>query len=80
MVVKGDGDVMMRILPSLLAVEYMRGGSTPQEAVQQVLHWVGTSYSLSAVEYMRGGSTLYSLQAVQQVLHGLGTCKSSGHK
>ena len=32
----GDGDVMMRVLPSLLAVEYMRAGSTPLHAAQQV--------------------------------------------
>ena len=32
----GDGDVMMRVLPSLLAVEYMRVGSTPLQAAQQV--------------------------------------------
>ena len=32
----GDGDVMMRVLPSLLAVEAMRGGATPTEAAEQV--------------------------------------------
>ena len=32
----GDGDVMMRVLPSLLAVEAMRRGATPAEAAQQV--------------------------------------------
>ena len=32
----GDGDVMMRILPSLLAVEAMRAGVPPQQAAQEV--------------------------------------------
>ena len=32
----GDGDVMMRLLPSLLAVEAMRAGATPMEASHQV--------------------------------------------
>ncbi|XP_037811518.1 putative N(4)-(beta-N-acetylglucosaminyl)-L-asparaginase GG24090 [Lucilia sericata] len=31
-VATGDGDVMMRFLPSLLAVEFLRSGFTPEEA------------------------------------------------
>ncbi|KAM7342377.1 putative N(4)-(beta-N-acetylglucosaminyl)-L-asparaginase GG24090 [Cochliomyia hominivorax] len=31
-VATGDGDIMMRFLPSLLAVEYLRTGLTPEEA------------------------------------------------
>ena len=37
--ISGDGDIMMRILPSLLAVEAMRAGFSPQMAVQQVRDW-----------------------------------------
>lgn len=33
----GDGDVMMRVLPALLAVEAMRAGAQPQEAAQQAV-------------------------------------------
>ena len=33
----GDGDVMMRVLPSLLAVEAMRRGATPSEAAEEVV-------------------------------------------
>ncbi|EDV98104.1 GH22932 [Drosophila grimshawi] len=33
-VATGDGDVMMRFLPSLLAVEAMRNGKSPQEAAE----------------------------------------------
>ncbi|XP_020893431.1 N(4)-(Beta-N-acetylglucosaminyl)-L-asparaginase [Exaiptasia diaphana] len=33
----GDGDVMMRFLPSLITVEYMRQGKSPQEAAQLAL-------------------------------------------
>ncbi|XP_023342360.1 putative N(4)-(beta-N-acetylglucosaminyl)-L-asparaginase GM21137 isoform X3 [Eurytemora carolleeae] len=39
----GDGDIMMRILPSLLAVEAMRAGSSPQMAVQQVVNRISVS-------------------------------------
>ncbi|XP_017035493.1 putative N(4)-(beta-N-acetylglucosaminyl)-L-asparaginase GM21137 [Drosophila kikkawai] len=34
----GDGDVMMRFLPAMLAVEAMRAGSTPSEASRLALH------------------------------------------
>lgn len=40
----GDGDVMMRVLPSLLAVEAMRGGATPAEAARQVIFRIATKY------------------------------------
>ncbi|EDO49709.1 predicted protein [Nematostella vectensis] len=33
----GDGDVMMRFLPSLVAVEYMRQGKPPTQAAQMAL-------------------------------------------
>ncbi|KAK3741573.1 hypothetical protein QZH41_012518 [Actinostola sp. cb2023] len=33
----GDGDVMMRFLPSLVTVEYMRQGKSPEEAAQLAL-------------------------------------------
>ncbi|KAH8348848.1 hypothetical protein KR084_011844 [Drosophila pseudotakahashii] len=36
-VATGDGDVLMRFLPSLLAVEAMRAGKTPAEAVESVI-------------------------------------------
>ncbi|XP_016970714.2 putative N(4)-(beta-N-acetylglucosaminyl)-L-asparaginase GD10667 [Drosophila rhopaloa] len=36
-VTTGDGDTLMRFLPSLLAVEAMRAGKTPAEAVEFVL-------------------------------------------
>lgn len=34
----GDGDIMMRFLPSFLAVEYLRSGSPPDEAAHRALH------------------------------------------
>lgn len=40
----GDGDVMMRILPSLLAVEAMRQGSNPAEAAEQVVARVARKF------------------------------------
>ena len=49
---------MMRVLPSLLAVEAMRGGATPMEAAYQVVR-------LLAVEAMRGGVT--PMDAAHQV-------------
>ncbi|XP_043644665.1 putative N(4)-(beta-N-acetylglucosaminyl)-L-asparaginase GE19290 [Drosophila teissieri] len=36
-VTTGDGDILMRFLPSLLAVEAMRAGKTPAEAVELVI-------------------------------------------
>lgn len=30
----GDGDVMMRFLPSFVAIEHLRNGKTPQKAAQ----------------------------------------------
>jgi len=41
----GDGDVMMRVLPSLLAVEAMRRGATPTEAATEVITRIATKYS-----------------------------------
>ena len=40
----GDGDVMMRMLPSLLAVEAMRQGRSPSEAAQQVIARVARKF------------------------------------
>jgi len=40
----GDGDVMMRVLPSLLAVEYMRAGRTPLQAAQQAISRISSKY------------------------------------
>ena len=40
----GDGDVMMRMLPSLLAVEAMRRGESPSEAAQQVIARVSRKF------------------------------------
>jgi len=40
----GDGDVMMRILPSLLAVEAMRQGVPPNIAADQVIRRVSSKY------------------------------------
>lgn len=34
----GDGDTMMRHLPSFLAVELLRNGFSPKEAAEQVVH------------------------------------------
>lgn len=36
-VATGDGDVMMRFLPSILAVEALRSGKSPQEAANMVM-------------------------------------------
>lgn len=33
----GDGDIMMRFLPSFLAIELMRNGATPQEAADKAI-------------------------------------------
>ncbi|XP_049294647.1 N(4)-(Beta-N-acetylglucosaminyl)-L-asparaginase [Anopheles funestus] len=43
-VATGDGDVMMRFLPSLLAVEAMRGGLGPAEAGQQAIGRIAKYY------------------------------------
>ena len=40
----GDGDVMMRMLPSLLAVEAMRQGESPSEAAQQAIARVSRKF------------------------------------
>ncbi len=42
----GDGDVMMRVLPSLLAVEAMRRGAEPREAAREVKLMVTVQYSM----------------------------------
>ncbi|XP_050080727.1 putative N(4)-(beta-N-acetylglucosaminyl)-L-asparaginase CG1827 [Anopheles maculipalpis] len=44
-VATGDGDVMMRFLPSLLAVEAMRSGLSPAEAGQQAIRRIAKYYS-----------------------------------
>jgi hypothetical protein len=41
----GDGDVMMRVLPSLLAVEAMRRGAEPREAAREVKLMAAVQYS-----------------------------------
>lgn len=33
----GDGDIMMRFLPSYLAIELLRNGATPQEAAHKAI-------------------------------------------
>lgn len=33
----GDGDIMMRFLPSYLAIELLRNGATPQQAAQKAI-------------------------------------------
>lgn len=40
----GDGDVMMRVLPSLIAVEGMRRGLSPTEAAQEAVFRIGRKY------------------------------------
>lgn len=40
----GDGDVMMRFLPSLLAVEFMRTGSSPQVAGRRAIKRIQKFY------------------------------------
>jgi isoaspartyl peptidase/L-asparaginase-like protein (Ntn-hydrolase superfamily) len=40
----GDGDILMRFLPSFLAVEYLRTGSTPEVAGQRALIRIGKFY------------------------------------
>lgn len=40
----GDGDVLMRFLPSLVAVEYMRNGLTPQTAAAYSLQRIAQRY------------------------------------
>ncbi len=42
----GDGDVMMRVLPSLLAVEAMRRGAQPREAAREVKSKAAVQYSI----------------------------------
>ncbi|XP_058129364.1 putative N(4)-(beta-N-acetylglucosaminyl)-L-asparaginase GA14866 [Anopheles ziemanni] len=43
-VATGDGDVMMRFLPSLIAVEGMRGGLSPTEASQKAIDRIAKYY------------------------------------
>ncbi len=40
----GDGDVLMRFLPSLVAVEYMRNGLTPKIAADYSLQRIAKRY------------------------------------
>jgi len=40
----GDGDIMVRFLPSLLAVEEMRRGKNPMEAAQYVIARIARYY------------------------------------
>lgn len=40
----GDGDVMMRFLPSFLAVEQMRSGVTPEAAAQEAISRIAKKY------------------------------------
>lgn len=40
----GDGDVMMRFLPSYLAVEEMRRGSSPTEAAEVAIRRVASAF------------------------------------
>lgn len=40
----GDGDIMMRHLPSFLAVELLRNGLTPKKAADEVVRRIGENY------------------------------------
>lgn len=40
----GDGDILMRFLPSLLAVEFMRSGMKPDEAGRKALERISIHY------------------------------------
>lgn len=40
----GDGDVMMRFLPSFFAVQEMKKGTHPREACERALHQIATMY------------------------------------
>lgn len=40
----GDGDVMMRFLPSLVAVEALRNGKSTQKAAQLAIHRIRKFY------------------------------------
>lgn len=40
----GDGDIMMRFLPSFLAVEQMRQGATPSKAAKTAIDRIATKY------------------------------------
>lgn len=40
----GDGDIMMRFLPSLMAVEHMRNSKTPKEAAELALKRIALFY------------------------------------
>lgn len=40
----GDGDIMMRFLPSLLAVEFLRAGLSPHNAGKKALERIATYY------------------------------------
>lgn len=40
----GDGDILMRFLPSMMAVEFMRNGMSPDEAGQKAIERVARRY------------------------------------
>jgi isoaspartyl peptidase/L-asparaginase-like protein (Ntn-hydrolase superfamily) len=40
----GDGDILMRFLPSMLAVEFMRNGMSPDEAGQRAMERISKHY------------------------------------
>lgn len=40
----GDGDIMMRFLPSFLAVEFMRSGTEPSDAAEMAIKRIITHY------------------------------------
>lgn len=42
----GDGDILMRFLPSFLAVEFMRNGATPDAAGEKALMRIAQHYPL----------------------------------
>lgn len=42
----GDGDILMRFLPSFLAVEFMRNGDSPDEAGEKALERIARHYPL----------------------------------
>jgi len=72
----GDGDVMMRVLPSLLAVEAMRRGATPSEAAEEVIVRIAKKYP----NFMGAVVTLNKEGDVGAACHGIGTfpfCVSS---
>ncbi|CAH0561457.1 unnamed protein product [Brassicogethes aeneus] len=43
-VATGDGDIMMRFLPSFLSVELMRNGASPSKAAKMAIHRIARKY------------------------------------